>query len=98
MSRLVQCGLSISQSQYQRIKALAQQQSKPQAYIVRGLIDIALPFAENGHRLNFARLLTILEFSSLAPDTLIAKLAPEDSDRLLDLAVEHLKKFHASEG
>jgi hypothetical protein len=28
----------------------------------------------------------------------IAKLAPEDSDRLLDLAVDHLKKFHASEG
>ena len=98
MERLVQCGLSISPSQYQRIKALAKQQRKPQAFVVRGLIDIALPFAENGHRINFARILTILEFTSLALDTVIAKLAPEDSDRLLDLAVDHLKKFHASEG
>lgn len=96
MARLVQCGLSISQSQYQRIQALAEQQGKPQAFIVRSLIDIALPFAENGHRLDFARLLTILEYSSLALDTLVARLAPEDSDRLLDLAVEHLNKFHAA--
>ena len=48
MERLVQCGLSISQSQYQRIKVLAQQQSKPQAYVVRGLIVEVL--TELGYR------------------------------------------------
>lgn len=98
MARLVQCGLSVTQSQYESIKALALKQKKPQAFVVRSLIDVALPFAEQGNTVNFARVLTILEFASLALDTLIAQAAPEEADRLLDLAVENLKKFHASAG
>jgi hypothetical protein len=38
----------------------------------------------------------IIEFSSLALDTLVQKAAPEDADRLLDLAIEHAKKYHAA--
>jgi hypothetical protein len=96
MARLIQTGLSISSAQHRRIKALAERQGVTGADVVRHLIDIALPFAEGAHGLDYARLLTILEFASLALDTLIHKHAPEDSDRLLDLAVEHAKKYHAA--
>lgn len=98
MADYVQIGVSMTTSQAEHIRALAERQGTSISETIRNLLNIALPFAENGHRLNFARVLTILEFSSLALDTLIAKLAPEDSDRLLDLAVEHLKKFHAAQG
>ena len=96
MSRLVQCGLSISPSQYQRIKSLAQRQHKRQADVVRGLIDIALPLAERGHSIDYARLITIFEFTSLALDTLVQRAAPEEADRLLDDAISHAKKYHAA--
>jgi len=96
MARLVQTGLSISSPQYQRIKVLAEQQGVTVADVVRHLIDVALPFAEGRHGLDYARLLTILEFTSLALDTLIHKHAPDDSDRLLDLAVDHARKYHAA--
>jgi hypothetical protein len=41
---------------------------------------------------------TILEFSSLALDTLVQKAAPEDADRLLDLAIEHAKNTMPRDG
>jgi hypothetical protein len=55
-----------------------------------------LPFAERGHGLDFARLITMLEFNTLALDTLVQRAAPEEADRLLDLAIEHAKKYHAA--
>jgi predicted urease superfamily metal-dependent hydrolase len=96
MARFIQTGLSVTHAQNERIKALAERRGITQADVVRHLIDIALPFAEGGHGLDYARLLTILEFTSLALDTLIQKHAPEEADRLLDLAVEHAKKYHAA--
>jgi hypothetical protein len=96
MARLVQCGLSISPSQLQRIKALAEQQGTRQADVVRRLIDIALPFAEGAQGIDYGRLITILEFTSLALDTLVQHLAPQEADRLLDLAIAHGRKYHAA--
>jgi hypothetical protein len=96
MARFIQTGLSVTHAQNERIKVLAERRGITQTDLVRHLIDIALPFAEGGHGLDYARLLTILEFTSLALDTLIQKHAPEEADRLLDLAVEHAKKYHAA--
>lgn len=96
MARFIQTGLSVTHAQNERIKALAERRGITQTDLVRHLIDIALPFAEGGHGLDYARLLTILEFTSLALDTLIQKHVPEEADRLLDLAVEHAKKYHAA--
>jgi len=96
MARFIQTGLSVTYAQNERIKVLAERRGITQTDLVRHLIDIALPFADGGHGLDYARLLTILEFTSLALDTLIQKHAPEEADRLLDLAVEHAKKYHAA--
>lgn len=96
MARYIQTGLSVTYAQRERIRALALARGVTQTDIVRHLIDIALPFAEGGHGLDYARLLTILEFASLALDALIQRHAPEEADRLLDLAVAHAKTYHAA--
>ena len=62
------------------------------------MIDFSLPLFELGQKVDFARLITMLEFNTLALDTLVQKAAPEDADRLLDLAIEHAKKYHAAGG
>ncbi len=96
MADYIQNGVSLTTRQAERIQALAEQQGTSISETIRNLVNIALPFAERGHGLDFARLVTILEFSSLALDTLVQKAAPEDADRLLDLAIEHAKKYHAA--
>lgn len=96
MSRLVQCGLSITRTQNDRLQALAERDAMTRADVVRRLIDIALPFAEGGLGLDFARLVTILEFCSLTQDCLMQKVAPEEADRLLALAITNAKKYHAA--
>jgi hypothetical protein len=53
------------------------------------MIDFALPLFELGQKVDFARLITMLEFNTLALDTLVQRAAPEEADRLLDLAIEH---------
>jgi hypothetical protein len=37
----------------------------------------------------------MLEFNTLALDTLVQKAAPEE-DRLLDLAIEHAQTYHGA--
>lgn len=96
MTRLVQTGLSLSPIQKDRIKALAERRGVTHADIARQLIDIALPLAESGQGLNIARLVIILEFASLALDKLMQRQVPEEADRLLDLAIEHARKYHAA--
>lgn len=96
MADYIQNGVSLTTRQAERIQALAEKQGTSISETIRNLVNIALPFAERGHGLDFARLVTILEFSSLALDTLVQKAAPEDADRLLDLAIEHTKKYHAA--
>lgn len=96
MADYIQNGVSLTTRQAERIQALAEKQGTSISETIRNLVNIALPFAERGHGLDFARLVTILEFSSLALDTLVQKAAPEDADRLLDLAIEHAKKYHAA--
>jgi hypothetical protein len=96
MARFVQCGLSIAPAQHQRIKRLAAERGKHQADMIRHLIDLALPLAEAGHGLDLPRLVTILEFTSLALDTLVQRASPGDADRLLDLAIEHAKTYHGA--
>jgi hypothetical protein len=97
MAQYIQTGVSLTLGQHERIRALTDRDGVTYTETIRTLVNIALPFAEGGHGVNYARLVTILEFTSLALDTLITKHAPEEADRLLDLAVEHLRKFHASE-
>jgi hypothetical protein len=84
--------------QAERIQALAEKQGTSFSETIRNLVNIALPFAERGYGLDFARLVTILEFSSLALDTLVQKAAPEEADRLLDLAIEHAKNTMPRDG
>lgn len=98
MKRLIQRGLSISLLQSQRIKVLADRQGVAQSDVVRQLIDIALPFAESGQGIDYARLITLIEFSSLALDTLIHRLSPTDADRLLERAIANARTYHASQG
>ena len=98
MADYVQIGVSLNPLQVERLQALGEKQGTSFSETIRNVLNIALPFAENGHRLDFARILTIVEFTSLALDTLITVHAPEESDRLLDLAVENLRTFHASAG
>jgi hypothetical protein len=47
---------------------------------------------------DFARLITMLEFNTLALDTLVQRAAPEEADRLLDLAIEHAKNTMPRDG
>lgn len=96
MTRLVQTGLSLSPIQKDRIKALAERRGVTHADIARQLIDIALPLAESSQGINIARLVIILEFASLALDKLMQRHVPEEADRLLDLAIEHARKYHAA--
>jgi hypothetical protein len=55
-----------------------------------------LPLFELGQKIDFARLITMLEFNTLALDTLVQKAAPEEADRLLDLAIEHAQTYHGA--
>lgn len=96
MADYIQNGVSLTTRQAERIQALAEKQGTSFSETIRNLINIALPFAERGSGVDFARLVAIIEFSSLALDTLVQKAAPEDADRLLDLAIEHAKKYHAA--
>lgn len=95
-SRLKGRALALTESQSTRIAALAARMGVSHSAAVRHLIDIALPFAEKGHGLDYARLLMILEYSSIALDRIIQKLAPEDGDHLLDLAIQHARQFHGA--
>jgi hypothetical protein len=63
---------------------------------VRSMIDFALPLFELGQKIDFARLVTMLEFNTLALDTLVQRAAPEEADRLLDLAIEHAQTYHGA--
>lgn len=96
MADYIQNGVSLTTRQAERIQALAEKQGTSFSETIRNLINIALPFAERGSGVDFARLVAIIEFSSLALDALLQKAAPEDADRLLDLAIEHAKKYHAA--
>lgn len=93
---LVQCGLSVSRAVDDRLKAIAERDGSTRAEVARRLIDIALPFVEGGLGLDFARLVTILEFCSLTQDCIMQKVAPEEADRLLALALTNAKKYHAA--
>jgi hypothetical protein len=42
------------------------------------MIDFALPLFELGQKVDFARLITMLEFNTLALDTLVQRAAPEE--------------------
>ncbi|NBC37256.1 hypothetical protein EOE18_10745 [Novosphingobium umbonatum] len=96
MTKLIQCGLSVSPPQYERIKRLAQQHGRRQSECIRSMIDFALPLFELGQKVDFARLITMLEFNTLALDTLVQKAAPDEADRLLDLAIEHAQTYHGA--
>jgi hypothetical protein len=74
---------------------LAQQHGRRQSECIRSMIDFALPLFER-QKVDFARLITMLEFNTLALDTLVQKAAPEEADRLLDLAIEHAQKYHGA--
>jgi hypothetical protein len=60
------------------------------------MIDFAFSLFESSQKIDFARLITMLEFNTLALDTLVQRAAPEDADRLLDLAIEHAQTYHAA--
>ncbi len=98
MSRLIQRNIYLTPAQHQRIEALAAKEGLPQADLIRKLIDIALPFAETGEGVNFGRLVTLVEFSSLALDTLIHRLSPADADPLLERAIQFARQYHAPQG
>jgi hypothetical protein len=98
MKRRVQRGLSVSPEQNLRIKALSQRQQISEAAVVRKLIDAALPFAESGHAIDHARLITLIEFTSLALDTLINRLSPADAEPLLQRAIANARTYHAPQG
>jgi hypothetical protein len=75
MADYIQNGVSLTTRQAERIQALAEKQGTsfrddPQPHQHR------LPFAERGSGVDFARLVTILEFSSLALDTLVRRPHP----------------------
>jgi hypothetical protein len=57
---------------------------------------LCLAAFELGQKIDFARLVTMLEFNTLALDTLVQRAAPEEADRLLDLAIEHAQKYHGA--
>lgn len=95
-SRLKGRALALTESQAMRIEVLARRMGVSHSAAVRQLIDIALPFAEKGHGIDYARLLMILEFSSIALDKIIQRLAPEEGDHLLDLAISHARKYHGA--
>ena len=71
MTKLIQCGLSVSPPQYERIKRLAHRHGRRQSECIRMMIDFSLPLFELGQKVDFARLITMLEFNTLALDTLV---------------------------
>ncbi|KUR75320.1 hypothetical protein [Novosphingobium sp. Fuku2-ISO-50] len=98
MKRRVQRGLSVSPEQNQRIKALSERHQISEAAVVRQLIDAALPFAESGQAIDHARLVTLIEYASLALDTLVHRLSPADAEPLLERAIANARTYHAPQG
>ncbi len=96
MAHYVQTGVSLTRSQDQSIRALADKLGMTYSETIRNLVSTALPFAENGHSLNFGRIVTIVEFASVALDHLVQKMMPEASDHLLAEAIKNARQFHAS--
>lgn len=98
MPRLIQRNIYLTPPQQQRIEALAVKQGLAQADLIRKLIDIALPFAETGEGVDFGRLVTLIEFTSLALDVLIHRVSPADADPLLERALQYARQYHAPKG
>jgi molecular chaperone DnaK (HSP70) len=96
MADYIPIGVSMTARQAERLQALAEKQGTSISETTRNLINIALPFAEHGHGIDFVRLITMIELNTLVLDTLLQKASPEDADRLLDLAIEYTKKYHAA--
>lgn len=96
MADYLPIGVSMTARQAERLQALAEKQGTSISETTRNLINIALPFAERGHGIDFVRLITMIEFNTLVLDALLQKSSPEDADRLLELAIEYAKKYHAA--
>jgi len=96
MAQYVQTGISLTRSQDQSVRALADKLGLTYSETIRHLVSTALPFAENGHALNFGRIVTIVEYASVALDHLVQKMLPEASAHLLAEAIKNARQFHAS--
>jgi hypothetical protein len=96
MAQYIQTGISLTRSQDQQIRALAEKLGLTYAETVRCLVSAALPFVQDRHAINYGRLITIIEFASLALDAMAQKLSPEIADRLLDVAIDNARKYHAA--
>lgn len=96
MADYIPIGVSMTARQAERLQALAEKQGTSISETTRNLINIALPFAERSHGIDFVRLITMIELNTLVLDTLLQKASPEDADRLLDLAIEYTKKYHGA--
>lgn len=61
----------------------------------RSAVRLGLPLVQSGTKLDIYRLIANIEYLQAALETIITRDHPEVADRLLDIAVERVEKFHA---
>jgi hypothetical protein len=77
------------------LRSISEVRHESQAECARAAIRIGLPFVRGGHKLDLYRLIANIEYLQAAVETMISRDYDDMADRLLDVAVERVEKFHA---
>ncbi|VWX55214.1 hypothetical protein [Novosphingobium sp. 9U] len=77
------------------LDSAAKARGKSVSECLRLAVGFGLPFVQNAHGLDLYRLIANIEYQQAALEIIIKRDHPEVADRLLDLAVERVEKFHA---
>lgn len=77
------------------LQTVATARGETQAECLRAAARLGLPFVQSGTKLDLYRLIANIEYLQAALETIITRDHPEVADRLLDIAVERVEKFHA---
>lgn len=85
----------LSPAERSAIERAAEARDKSVAECLRMAVAFGLPFVQSGHGLDLYRIVANIEYLQAALETIIAREHSDVADRLLDLAVERVEKFHA---
>ncbi|VWX51089.1 hypothetical protein [Novosphingobium sp. 9U] len=95
MKKNIPVGVGLSVDTIGRFDSLSQKLQLSRSEIVRRCVDVGLPLLELGHRVDPIRLVAHIEYLQAALETIIAREHSDIADRLLDITVERVEKFHA---
>ena len=88
-------GVALTHEAIKSLDEYAEELGVSRAEAIRTSINIGLPMARLGMRINADRALTILEHTQLALSLLVERQYPDDSNELVRLAVANMREHHA---